>query len=77
MYTNENGQNVLEPYISAGYELFTHNNGVENKIANITDNFTLFAGNHKMTAGISFEHQFANNAYMRNGNGYYRYASLD
>ena len=77
MYTDENGTNVLEPYISAGYELFTWNNGVKNKITNITDNFTLFAGNHKVTAGISFEHQFANNAYMRNGTGYYRYASID
>lgn len=24
-----------------GYELFTYNNGVKNKITNITDNFTL------------------------------------
>lgn len=50
---------------------------MKNKITNITDNFTLFAGNHKVTAGISFEHQFANNAYMRNGTSYYRYASID
>ena len=77
MYTDENGVNQLEPYISAGYELFTWNNGVKNKIANITDNFTWFAGSHKVTAGLSYEHQFANNAYMRNGTGYYRYASVD
>ena len=30
-----------------------------------------------MTAGFNFEHQFANNAYMRGGTGYYRYRSLD
>ena len=40
-------------------------------------NFTYFAGDHKITAGISFEHQLASNAYMRNGTGYYRYSSLD
>lgn len=65
------------PYISAGYELFTYNNAVNNKIFNVTDNFTYYAGAHKITAGLSFEHQYANNAYMRNGTGYYRYNSLD
>lgn len=71
------GNQILEPYMSAGYELFTYNNGVKNKITSIIDNFTYFTGNHKITAGISYEHQYANNAYMRNGTGYYRYKSLD
>ncbi|MDE5760714.1 MAG: TonB-dependent receptor, partial [Bacteroides sp.] len=74
---DENGQQILEPYMSAGYELFTWNNGVKNKITSITDNFTYFIGSHKLTAGFNFEHQFANNAYMRNATGYYRYNSLD
>ena len=43
----------------------------------LTDNFTWYAGNHKVTAGFNFEHQLANNAYMRGGTGYYRYRSLD
>ena len=71
------GNQIMEPYISAGYELFTYNNGVHNKITTITDNFTYYLGKHKLTAGISYEHQFANNAYMRNGTAYYRYNSLD
>ena len=71
------GNQIMEPYISAGYELFTYNNGVKNKITSVIDNFTYFAGDHKITAGISFEHQLASNAYMRNGTGYYRYSSLD
>ena len=74
---DEEGNQILEPYMSAGYELFTYNNGVKNKVTNITDNFTFFTGNHKLTAGFSYEHQFANNAYMRNGTGYYRYSSVD
>ena len=70
------GNQIMEPYMSAGYELFTYNNGVKNKITSVIDNFTYFAGDHKITAGISFEHQLASNAYMRNGTGYYRYSSL-
>jgi outer membrane receptor for ferrienterochelin and colicin len=67
----------VEPYISAGYELFTWNNGVRNNIFNIIDNVTYSTSNHKITAGVSFEHQMANNSYMRNGTGYYRYANID
>ena len=72
-----NGNQIMEPYMSLGYELFTYNNGVKNKITNITDNFTLYLAAHKITAGLSFEHQMANNAYMRNGTGYYRYNSVE
>ena len=72
-----NGNQIMEPYMSLGYELFTYNNGVKNKITNITDNFTLYLAAHKITAGLSFEHQMANNAYMRNGTGYYRYNSIE
>jgi hypothetical protein len=70
------GKQILEPYMSAGYELFTWNNGVHNNIFNVIDNATFYLGSHKITAGASFEHQMANNSYMRNGTGYYRYASL-
>ena len=68
---------VLEPYMSLGYELFTYNNKVQNKVTTVTDNFTWYAGAHKVTAGLNFEHQLANNSYMRNGTGYYRYRSLE
>ncbi|MFA6126471.1 MAG: carboxypeptidase regulatory-like domain-containing protein [Bacteroidales bacterium] len=70
------GKQILEPYMSAGYELFTWNNGVHNNIFNILDNATFYLGSHKITAGASFEYQMANNSYMRNGTGYYRYASV-
>jgi len=71
------GVDALAPYISAGYELFTYNNGVKNKVMTLTDNFTYYIAAHKLTAGISYEFQNASNAYMRNGTGYYRYASLN
>lgn len=73
---DENGEQIMKPYISAGYELFTWNNGVNNNIYTLTDNFTYYAGKHKITAGFNYEHQFANNSYMRNGTGYYRYNSV-
>jgi hypothetical protein len=41
------------------------------------NNLTYYLDNHKITGGLSFEHQLANNSYMRNGTGYYRYASVD
>lgn len=71
------GNQIFEPYMSLGYELFTWNNGVKNKIYNVTDNVSWTLGSHRLMGGVSFEHQFANNAYMRNGTGYYRYASVD
>ncbi|WP_372756335.1 carboxypeptidase regulatory-like domain-containing protein [Mariniflexile sp.] len=73
----DTGNQILEPYISAGYELFTWNNAVNNNTFTAIDNLTYYLDSHKITGGISFEHQLANNSYMRNGTGYYRYASLD
>jgi hypothetical protein len=73
----ENGNQILEPYISAGYELFTWNNGVNNNIFNVINNTNIYLSNHKITLGASYEYQMANNSYMRNGTGYYRYASIE
>ena len=74
---NPDDTQILEPYISAGYELFTWNNGVNNNVFNIINNTNIYSGDHKITLGASYEYQMANNSYMRNGTGYYRYASLD
>ena len=64
-------------YMSLGYELFTWNNAVHNTIWNVKDDITYYMGTHKITGGVSFEHQMADNMYMRNGTGYYRYSSLN
>ena len=64
-------------YMALGYELFTWNNAVHNTIGNIRDNFTYDLGNHKLTAGLGYEYQMADNQYMRNGSGYYRYNSVN
>ena len=60
-------------YMALGYELFTWNNAVHNTIWNIKDDVTYYMGAHKIMAGVTFEHQMADNQYMRNGSGYYRY----
>jgi len=63
-------------YMALGYELFTYKNAVHNTVWNVKDDLTYYNGNHKVTAGVSFEHMLADNIYMRNGTGYYRFASL-
>ena len=64
-------------YMALGYELFTWNNAVHNTIWNIKDDVTYYMGTHKIMAGVTFEHQMADNQYMRNGSGYYRYNLTD
>jgi len=64
-------------YMALGYELFTWNNAVHNTIWNIKDDITYYLGTHKIMGGISFEHQMADNMYMRNGTGYYRFNVTD
>lgn len=66
-----------QSYISLGYELFSWNNGVHNNVWNIKDELTYYSGNHKIVGGIAYEYKMADNSYMRNGTGYYRYDSLD
>ncbi|MBQ7513964.1 MAG: carboxypeptidase regulatory-like domain-containing protein [Prevotella sp.] len=63
-------------YMALGYELFTWNNAVHNTVWNVKDDVTLYLSKHKITAGIRYEHQMADNQYMRNGTGYYRYYSM-
>ncbi len=66
-----------QAYMSLGYELFTWNNGVHNDVLNIKDEITHYLGNHKIVGGLAYEYKMADNAYMRNGTGYYRYSSLN
>ncbi len=71
------GTGTTTQYMALGYELFTWNNAVHNTVANIKDDLVYYAGNHKVTMGANYEYQMADNAYMRNGTGYYRYDSVE
>ena len=71
------GTGTVTPYMSLGYELFTWQNGYHNNVINVKDDLTIYSGNHKFMTGIAYEYQMADNAYLRNGTGYYRYNSLE
>ena len=64
-------------YMALGYELFTWNNAVHNRVANVRDDITYYMGAHRITGGLTYEYQMADNQYMRNGTGYYRYNITD
>ena len=70
------GTGSTTQYMALGYELFTWNNAVHNTVLNIKDDLVYYLDNHKITMGASYEYQMADNAYMRNGTGYYRYESV-
>ena len=73
----QDGTGSNTQYMALGYELFTYNNAVHNTHISVKDDLIYYAGNHKVTMGANYEYQMADNQYMRNGTGYYRYASVD
>ncbi|HMQ08282.1 MAG TPA: carboxypeptidase regulatory-like domain-containing protein [Saprospiraceae bacterium] len=76
---------VLEPdasgnllyYMTLGNELFTVGNLLENKIFNITNNFSIYSGKHTYTIGGNFEFMTFDNAFNPTFNGFYRYIGYD
>jgi hypothetical protein len=62
--------------MTAGYELFSYMNNVDNNTTIITDNLTYLAGKHSLTLGGSMEHQYFANSYLRQGTSYYRFKDL-
>ena len=67
------GQNA---YISLGYELFSWQNAVKNKVFTFTDNLSYNVGNHSLSAGVSFDHLYFGNSFLRYGTSYYRFRSV-
>jgi len=62
--------------MTAGYELFSYLNNVDNNTTIITDNLTYLMGKHSLTFGGSMEHQYFANSYLRQGTSYYRFRDL-
>lgn len=62
--------------MSAGYELFSYKNNVDNNTLILTDNITYLLQKHTLTFGLSYEHQYFANSYLRQGSGYYRFKDL-
>lgn len=65
-----------DSYISAGYELFSFGNNVQNNTLTINENVTYSTGKHVITGGVSYEKIYVKNQFLRYGTSYYRYDSL-
>ena len=62
--------------MSAGYELFSYKNNLDNNTLILTNNATYQYDKHNFTFGVSYEHQNFANSYLRQGSGYYRFQNL-
>jgi len=71
---NANQGNVR---MTAGYELFSYKNIINNNTLIITDNLIYNLGAHILTGGLSYENQFVRNSYWRQGTGYYRFKDFN
>jgi len=69
-----NGQGLN--YISLGTDPFTNNNILDGKDLSITDNLTIYAGTHTITAGVNYEFQQIRNMFMGGSQGHYVFDSL-
>ena len=65
-----------DSYISFGYELFSYQNSVKNKVYTVTDNFSYNVGKHSLTAGAAFDYLYFGNSFLRYGTSYYRFNSV-
>jgi hypothetical protein len=72
-----NGSYSTDNIMSAGYELFSYKNNVENNTLNFNNNFTYNVNKHTITAGVGYEKIYVNNSFFRFGTMYYRYNSLN
>lgn len=64
-------------YTTFGFEPFTPNNILNTDTWQVQDNFTLYAGNHTITAGINFEAFKFDNTFTPTYYGQYVFKSLD
>ena len=62
--------------MSAGYELFSYKNRVDNNTLILTNNLSYQVDKHNLTYGLSYEHQYFANSYLRQGSSYYRFKHL-
>ncbi len=76
---------VLEPdpsgnllyYTALGNELFTVGNLLENNVFNVTNNFSIYSGDHTFTIGANLELMTFKNAFNPVFNGFYRFTTYD
>ena len=64
------------PYIIAGHEPFSVNNKLDQKVFQITNNFKIYAGNHTVTLGGSFEKFEFDNSFNLTSYGFDLFGSV-
>jgi len=73
----QDGAGVNQYFLSAGNELFTVGNLLENDVFSITNSTIISLNQHTITAGLSYEYMSFANAFNPVWNSWYRYASYD
>ena len=77
-YDASTNMQTLEPYMRLSDTSCSHTTtACRTRSLRLTTTSRITSATIKLMAGFKFEHQMANNSYMRNGTGYYRYRSLD
>jgi hypothetical protein len=68
---------IRDSGLQAGSETYSHKNQLDQDLIEITDNFTIYAGNHTITIGTHNEFFQFYNVFMKRAFGHYYFSNLD
>jgi hypothetical protein len=68
---------IRTPGFAAGSEAYSHKNQLDQDLIEITDNFSIYAGNHTFTLGTHNEFFKFYNVFLKRAYGHYSFSNLD